>query len=175
MTAFDLTFTDYVGPTGWRLSTALEALQVRTEEFNHESNPDADGYSYGRTLAIHPEPKLWTVPIIAAHELAHIVLGHTAFVAEVEKMQLSPDVIPVAQFELEAHQVTKAVGFALKLSAQEFMLDHVQRYIDSCKAHQALLRPGDAIRLARATLTIVDAGEGREVSTAIATAEEVYA
>ena len=158
MTRFDITFRDYTAPTGWRLSTALEVLDVTTETFDHERNAGADGYSYERVLAINPTPELWSVPVIAVHELAHIVLGHTEFVIQVQELGLPHELIPVAQFELEAHTVAQAVGYGLNLSEIEFPVPLMERYITSIKKSGAHLSTGDAVRLARAALTILAAG-----------------
>ena len=158
MTHFHATFRDYTAPTGWRLSNALKALNVTTEPFDHIRNKGADGYSYDRVLAINPEPGIWSVPIIAAHELAHIVLGHTEFVSTLEVNKIGPWAIPHAQFELEAHTVAKAVAFGLELSAEDFPRHLVDRYIDSCKSDAPPLTNRDAVRLCRAVLDILAAG-----------------
>lgn len=158
MTRFDVTFRDYIAPSGWRLSTALEVLDITTEAFDHANNAEADGYSHNRVLAINPQARLWTVPIIAAHELAHIVLGHTELVASVQSSKVPKWVIPFAQFELEAHSVAKAVSFGLDLSDGERQTDLVQQYIDNLTEVAPPLRDNDAVRLARATLSILQAG-----------------
>lgn len=159
MTRFDTTFRDYTAPSGWRLSVACESLDIVTEPFNGDRNPGADGYSYLRTLSINPAPGLWSIPIIAAHELAHIVLGHTEVVATIEDMGLPSAIIPFAQFELEAQMVAKAVGHLLELTEADFMLDHLQHHIAALKSVAPPLGDHDGIRLARATLAIIDAGE----------------
>lgn len=161
MTRFHTSFTDYVAPSGWRLSTALETLDISTERFNHKRNPNADGYSHTRVLAINPKARLWSVPVIAAHEMAHIVLGHTDYISAVEEMGLPKEAIPFAQFELEAHKVAKAVGYGLQLSTDEFPVDLVQQYIDAFVPVVKPLDDADAVRLAHATLVILEAGERR--------------
>lgn len=157
-TRFDVTFRDYVAPTGWTLSRALEALDISTERFDYRANDGADGYSHDRVLAIRPEPKLWTVPIIAAHELAHIVLGHTAFVVSVRELGLPSEEIPLAQFEMEAHRVARAVAFGLELTPEEFNRELVEHYITAAQNHAEPISDECAIRLARATLDILKAG-----------------
>lgn len=158
MTKFDVTFRDYVAPSGWKLSRAMRRLGVRSEPFNYADNDGADGYSHGRTLSIRPDPRLWTVPVIAGHELAHIVLGHTRFVATVQELGLPFATIPLVRFEVEAHMVAKAVAYGLGLTSEDFNADLVQQYIDTHV--ESAGRPDDAIalRLANATLTILDAG-----------------
>lgn len=158
MTRFDTTFRDYVAPTGWTLSRALEVLDVSTEPFDYERNSGADGYSYSRVISIRPNPGLWSTPVIAAHELAHIVLQHTEFVHKVEQLGVSIMEIPFAQFELEAHMVARAVCFGLELPPEDFPLDMIQRYIDSIKKHAEPMTEDCAVRLAWATLEILDAG-----------------
>lgn len=158
MTSFDVTFLDYTTQEGWQLARALEVLEVTTESFNYERNPHADGYSYLRVLSIRPSPALWTVPVIAAHELAHIVLEHTKYVAIVEDLGLDTSEIPFGQFELEAHMVAKAVCIGLGLGPEEFNRELMQCYIDSARAQADPLSDSDAIRLARATLQILEAG-----------------
>ena len=158
MTRFDVTFRDYVAPSGWKLSRAMRRLDVRSEPFNYVTNNGADGYSHGRTLSIRPDPKLWTVPVIAGHELAHIVLGHTKFVTSVQELGLPYATIPLVRFEVEAHMVAKAVAYGLGLAPEDFDEHLVQQYIDT---HiEAAGRPDDtvALRLANAVLTILDAG-----------------
>lgn len=161
MTRFDVTFRDYTAPTGWTLSRALEVLDVRTEEFNYKKNEGADGYSYARTLSIRPDPRLWSVPVIAAHELAHIVLGHTAYVLTVENMGLPSKVIPFNHFELEAHAVARAVTLGLGISPAERQDNLVQRYIDLLIETVGDLDEYGVRRLSEATLTILEAGEDR--------------
>jgi hypothetical protein len=159
MTRFHATFTDHITPSGWKLSRALRRLDVRTEPFDHENNKGADGYSYDRVLAISPRPRMWSPPIIAAHELAHIVLGHTAHVRSVTELALPLTSIPFARFEREAHMVAKAVGYGMELDQDDFKLDLVQKYIDHVSNDEnAALDSRSAVRLARATLTILDAG-----------------
>jgi hypothetical protein len=137
----------------------LKVLDIITEPFDHERNPKADGYSYERTLAINPQARLWSVPVIAAHELAHIVLGHTEFIVHIEDNGLPLNAIPFAQFELEAHQVAKVAGYGMQLAAAEFPVDLMQQYIEVFKEASPPLDDTDAIRLSRAVLTILDAGE----------------
>lgn len=160
MTRFHATFTDHVTPSGWKLSRALRRLDVTTEPFDYKNNRGADGYSHGRVLSIRPEPRLWSPSIIAAHELAHIVLGHTAYVISTHELALPSESIPYAQFELEAHLVAKSVGYGMKLPAEEFKVDLVQKYIDYVKSDEdTRLSTRHAQRLARAVLTILEAGE----------------
>lgn len=158
MSFFDLTFRDYTAPTGWRLSRALKALDVSTESFDSVNNAGADGYSHHRTLSINPSPRVWSVPVIAAHELAHILLGHTEFVASLEVNGLSAAMIPHAQFELEAHTVAKAVALGLGLTGTEFSRELVDGYIAAAQQDAPRLTDADAIRLARVVLDILDAG-----------------
>lgn len=169
MTRFDATFRDYIAPNGWRLSTALECLDVTTEAFDHVNNAGADGYSHARVLAVNPEPKLWNVPIIVAHELAHIVLGHTTFVlSAVELRQQGINVeVPLARFELEAHTVARAVSCGLGLSERERQGSLVRHYIDGFARQCEPLSDADAIRLAWATVNILEAGEGRLQTIAV--------
>jgi hypothetical protein len=160
MTRFHATFTDHVTPSGWKLSRALRRLDVSTEPFDYKNNRGADGYSYDRVLSIRPDARMWSPPIIAAHELAHIVLGHTAHVRSVQELALPTSSIPFAQFELEAHTVAKAVGYCMELSDEEFKVALVQKYIDYIKNDEDVrLENRHAMRLARAVLTIVEAGE----------------
>lgn len=160
MTRFHATFTDHVTPSGWKLSRALRRLDVRTEPFDYENNYGADGYSYDRVLSIRPDPRMWSPPIIAAHELAHIVLGHTAHVKSVRELALPISSIPFAQFELEAHTVAKSVGYCMELTDDEFKVELVQKYIDYIRNDEDVrLENRHALRLARAVLTIVEAGE----------------
>jgi hypothetical protein len=161
MTRFHATFTDYVAPSGWKLSRALRRLDVTTEPFDYKNNKGADGYSYDRVLSIRPEPRMWSPPIIAAHELAHIVLGHTAHVRSVQELALPISSIPFAQFELEAHAVAKAVGYCMELNDEEFKVELVQKYIDYIRNDEDV-RPVlqlRALRLACAVQAIVEAGE----------------
>jgi hypothetical protein len=160
MTRFHATFTDHVTPSGWKLSRALRRLDVTTEPFDYKNNKGADGYSYDRVLSIRPDARMWSPPIIAAHELAHIVLGHTAHVRSVQELALPISSIPFAQFELEAHMVAKAVGYCMELTDEEFKVALVQKYIDYIKNDEDVrLTDRHAVRLARAVLTIVEAGE----------------
>ena len=172
MTNFHASFIDYVAPSGWKLSRALRRLDVATEDFDYANNEGADGYSHGRVLAIRSDPKMWTLPIIAAHELAHIVLGHTAYVLSAREMGLKRWFVPFDQFELEAHAVAKAVGYGMELAPQDFRLELVQRYIDAAKENVPPLHQKAAVRLAKATLTILEAGERSRKANVVQ--EEMY-
>lgn len=170
MTRFDVTFRDYTAPSGWKLSTALHRLDVSTEPFDHINNSGADGYSHARVLAINPEPLLWKVPIIAAHELAHIVLGHTAFVLAVEQLRATEPAaevtLPLARFELEAHTVARAVTLGMGLDESELQTGLVRHYIDRLERQCEPLGDSDGIRLAWATISILEAGEAPVVADA---------
>lgn len=165
MTRFDVTFRDYTAPGGWKLSTALHRLDVSTEPFDHVGNAGADGYSHARVLAIHPEPKLWSVPIIAAHELAHIVLGHTAFVLAVRSVEAEVP-LPLARFELEAHTVARAVTLGMGLDEAELQSGLMRHYIDRLGRQCEPLSDSDGIRLAWASISILEAGEAPVVADA---------
>lgn len=164
MTRFDVTFRDYVSPGGWKLSRAMRRLDVSSEPYNYRHNDDADGYSYLRTLSIRPDPQLWTTPIIAAHELAHIVLGHTFFAFAVRELGVDTP-IPVIRFEVEAHTVAKAVAHGLKLDPAEWRADLVQEYIE---AHRQEIGPVDDQTLeglVDAAVVILEAGQRTDVGS----------
>lgn len=58
----------------WNADTALQQLRIRQVPFN-ELNPNIQGYSRGRNIAINPVAVNPNKTLI--HEMAHIVLGHT--------------------------------------------------------------------------------------------------
>jgi len=58
----------------WSADTVLQHLRIRQVPFN-ELNPNIQGYSRGRDVAINPVAVSPNKTLI--HEMAHIVLGHT--------------------------------------------------------------------------------------------------
>ncbi len=58
----------------WDVHTALQKLHIRQVPFN-ELNPNIQGYSRGKDVAINPVAVSPTKTLM--HEIAHIVLGHT--------------------------------------------------------------------------------------------------
>lgn len=66
-------------PENWDLSLALTALDIKQEVFTQQ-NGNIQGYSHDRTIAINPMAK---APLKTTfHELAHILLDHTAKTSE---------------------------------------------------------------------------------------------
>lgn len=157
MTRFDPTFRDYTAPSGWNLARALTRLDVTTEPFDYVNNKRADGYSYQRILSIRPDLKMWSVPVVAAHELAHIVLAHTAFLQVVVETKMPKEVIPFARFEIEAHTVALMVTSEMELGSDDQQA-LIRRYIHDIRVQYGDWYELDRERLTLAAEAILDAG-----------------
>ena len=114
---------DYAAPSipAWDRSRALTALEVQEIPFE-TMNGNCQGYAKGRTFAVNPVAQL---PIkTTLHELAHIVLGHTAETAFTDS-----ETTPRSLREAEAESVTLLCLESLGLDGAEYCRGYVQSWI----------------------------------------------
>lgn len=105
----------------WTLDRALAALDVTMKEFDHVDG-NVQGYASDRTIAISPIAALPHKTTF--HELAHIVLGHTA-----EHGQLSDgERTPRSLREVEAEAVALVCCAALNLPGTDDARGYIQNW-----------------------------------------------
>lgn len=146
---------DYVPaelPT-WSEARALEALQVTRVPFAGVDG-NTQGYARGRTVAVSPIAALPIKTLV--HELAHVVLGHTA------DAQLTDDErTPRDLREIEAEGVALLVLGTLQLPGLEYCRGYMQHWLGEARDipernAQRIFKAADAIlRAGRAALAVV--------------------
>jgi hypothetical protein len=150
--------------TNWDLRTAAKTLDIDLVPFWGEPD-EARGMSMGRKMAIRPgEPH----PVfIALHEMAHIVLGHTAYL---ERFGYITD-NEMRLHEVEAHAVALTAAEDLNLvDGVEFQRHEERHYLIHFGGHNARAisqyLKTNKVRLADATAEIVAAGLVRDLVAA---------
>lgn len=122
---FVLAQTDGAGyrepaPAGWDKARALEALQITEAPFTHLDG-NCQGYARGRSVAVSPIAALPFKTLV--HELAHVVLGHTA------EAELSDDErTPRNLREIEAEGTAMLVCAALGVEGAEYSRGYIQHW-----------------------------------------------
>lgn len=107
-------------PSGWDKARALGQLQI-TEELFTALDGNVQGYARARSVAVSPLAALPFKTLI--HELAHVVLGHTAETA------LSDDeCTPRDQREVEAEGTAMLVCAALEQPGIEYSRGYIQHW-----------------------------------------------
>lgn len=110
----------------WSEARALEALKITREPFQHYDG-NAHGYSKERRLAINP---LATHPRrTLMHEMAHIVLGHTADPASLLRDQRHHGLE-----EVEAEAVTLLVCEMLGIEGAETSRGYIQHWLTTTES-----------------------------------------
>jgi hypothetical protein len=104
----------------WDQSRALEALGIVEEPFTL-TDGNCQGYARERTIAVSPVAEL--PHKTRFHELAHVVLGHTA---EAAAGLTDSDVTPRSLREVEAEAVAMVCLEALGLPGAEFCRGYIQ-------------------------------------------------
>ncbi len=140
----------------WDKATALTVLDITEKPFDL-TNGNIGGYAEKRTLAINP---VGTHPFrTLLHEIAHIVLGHTA-----EGDQLSDDpTTPRTIREVEAESVAYLCAAALGITEGA---DDSRGYIQNWHARGESITDKHAQRIFKATDTIMKAGKvSEDIST----------
>lgn len=113
-------FTEFSTPPEWNLHQALVRLEIKIEPFKLLDG-NCQGYAYGKTIALNPVAEQ---PIkTAIHEIAHIVLGHTA-----ELMGQTDQFTPKDVRELEAEAVAMLLTDALGLGNIEESRAYIQHW-----------------------------------------------
>jgi hypothetical protein len=140
----------------WNQTRAFEALGIVEELF---TMPDGNcqGYARQRTIAVSPVAEL--PHKTRFHELAHVVLGHTA---EAEAGLSDSDITPRSLREVEAEAVALVCLEALGLPAAE----HCRGYIQHWNEHRGAepIPERSAQRIFKAADQILKAGTSEPVA-----------
>ena len=158
---FTLTQTDghpYTPPSlpGWETARALAALDVTEEPFT-TLDGNVQGYAKGRTIAVSP---IAAMPEKTRfHELAHVVLGHTA-----EAQLTDDDRTPRSIREVQAEAVALLCCAALGLPGFEYSAGYIQYFRQhggelTEKHAQQIFKAADVILRAGRTETPTDGSE----------------
>jgi hypothetical protein len=104
----------------WHVARALAALDITEKPFDL-TDGNTQGYAQARTIAVspiaeHPHKTRF-------HELAHVVLGHTA-----EMMMSDDDRTPRSLREVEAEAVAMICAEALGLPGAEYSRGYIQHW-----------------------------------------------
>jgi hypothetical protein len=104
----------------WSAARALEALDIQMIDFDM-TDGNCQGYARDRQIAISPVAALPHKTTF--HELAHVVLGHTA-----EGQLTDDDRTPRDVREVEAECVALVCCEALQLSGADFSRGYIQNW-----------------------------------------------
>ena len=109
--------------TGWDRTRALATLSVTEEPFALMDG-NCQGYARERTIAINPVAAMPLKTLF--HELAHILLGHTA-----EGALTDDERTPRSLREVEAESVAMLVSASLQLPGVEYSRGYIQNWNES--------------------------------------------
>ena len=139
----------------WSQTRALETLSIVEEPFT-ATDGNCQGYARQRTIAVSPVAEL--PHKTRFHELAHVVLGHTA---EAEAGLSDSDLTPRSLREVEAEAVALVCLEALGLPGAE----HCRGYIQHWNEHRGAepIPERSAQRIFKAADQILKAGTDPEV------------
>jgi len=130
----------------WDVAQAMAALDVTEVPFDH-ADGNCLGYAKGRSIAISP---LNPMPHKTRfHELAHVLLGHTA-----EGLQADSEQTPRNLRECEAEAVALLCCAALELPG----IEHCRGYIQAWWGHGNAIPDRSAQRILRAADQVLKAG-----------------
>ncbi len=122
----------------WNESLALNELRIDRTPFKH-LNRNAQGYALDRQVAVSPHKTLF-------HELAHVLLGHTADDARLDDDDSST---PRHLREAEAESVALICCESLGLSGPEFARGYIQHWLGKDqipeKSAQRIFKAADQI------------------------------
>lgn len=104
----------------WSRGAALAALEIHEEPFTM-TDGNCQGYAHGRAVAVSPVAALPFKTLF--HELAHVLLGHTA-----EAAQTDGERTPRSLREVEAESVAMLVCAALELPGIEYSRGYIQAW-----------------------------------------------
>lgn len=141
----------------WDHSRALAALGIAEEPFT-STDGNCQGYARERTIAVSPVAEL--AHKTRFHELAHVVLGHTA---EAESGLTDSELTPRSLREVEAEAVALVCLEALGLPGA----DHCRGYIQHWNAHRGAepIPDRSAQRIFKAADQILKAGTAAPEAT----------
>jgi len=140
----------------WDADTALKALDIARTPFEHLDG-NCQGYAIGRTVAISPLAEYPHKTLF--HELAHVVLGHTAENVTLSDNERTPRTIR----EVEAEAVAMVCGDALGLPGASESRGYIQHWNHSGEA----IPERSAQRIFKAADTILKAGRNDTTKDAI--------
>lgn len=140
------TFNDLTPPAGWDKARALATLQITEEPFSHLDG-NCQGYARDRAIAVSPVAGLPIKTLF--HELAHVVLGHTA-----ESTLTDDERTPRDLREVEAEATAMLVCAALQLPG----IDYARGYIQHWHASGEAIPERSAARIFKAADAILRAG-----------------
>ena len=130
----------------WSPEKALEALEVSQVAFEH-TDGNCQGYAFARNIAINPVAAL--PHKTRFHELAHIVLGHTA-----ENRMTDSETTPRDIREVEAEATAYILCALLDLPGLEEARGYVQHWLQGAEISER-----SAQRIYKAADTIFKAGQ----------------
>ena len=131
---------------GFDIDTALCALNITRTPFD-ELNGNIQGFAHGREIAVNPVAALpHKTPF---HEIAHIVLGHTASEKLVDSEQTARHIR-----EVEAESVALICCETLGLEGADFCRGYIQHWLKTEKE----IPNQSAARIFAATTSILKAG-----------------
>ncbi len=104
----------------WNRARAIETLNVSEISFD-ETDGNVQGFARGRSIAVNPVNPMPHKTTF--HELAHVLLGHTA-----EGVQSDGDITPRNLRECEAEAVALVCCAALDLPGAEFARGYIQSW-----------------------------------------------
>ncbi len=141
----------FVGTPEWNKQTALEKLDIQEKHFV-STNGNIQGYASEKTFAVSP---LAFLPHKTTfHELAHIVLGHTA-----EMILTDDEHTPRSLQEVEAESTALILCETLGLPGAEYARGYVQSWLGAgCEIPER-----NAQRIFAAADKILKAGEIQSV------------
>lgn len=142
----------------WQSARALEALGITEEPFALLDG-NCQGYARERTIAVSPVAEL--PHKTRFHELAHVVLGHTA-----EAAQTDDERTPRSLREVEAEAVALICLEALGLPGAEFSRGYIQHW--NAAHDHAPIPERSAQRIFKAADTILRAGREERETAAVA-------
>ncbi len=131
----------------WNAAAAMQSLDVSQVEFAHY-NGNCQGYASGRTIAINPVAAL--PHKTRFHELAHVVLGHTA-----EGIMNDDDRTPKDVREVEAEATAYILCALLGLQGLVESRGYVQNWLAGADISER-----SSQRIFKAADTILKAGQG---------------
>lgn len=137
----------------WDKARALAALDVTEEPFSHQDG-NCQGYARQRTVAVSPIAGLPHKTLF--HELAHVVLGHTA-----EASLADDERTPRNLREIEAEATAMLVCAALQLPGEEYSRGYIQQWNESGEA----IPERSAARIFKAADQILRAGRPDTAAT----------
>jgi hypothetical protein len=138
----------------WTASRALEALGITEEPFT-ATDGNVQGYARQRTIAVSPVAAM--PHKTRFHELAHVVLGHTAEAAQTDSEQT-----PRSLREVEAEAVALVCLEALGLPGAEYCRGYIQSWNRSSQP----IPERSAQRIFKSADQLLRAGEGPALSPA---------